>query len=252
MTKKITFAQISDSHLFADINATHCGANVFQNLVDVFRHIDKRAEIEFMLFTGDLTQDHSHKSYHRFVQAYQQASDNVKPVYYLPGNHDDLLMLQDTFNNEVLKPERTVELEHWQIQLLNSKSDTPAGVWSHEEQKRSVEAMNLAKHQLLAMHHHAVDVGYFIDRHGLKNQTDFYQFVSEKNQIKAVLSGHIHNGLTLDIPETKAKLYTCPATSIQFDKMAKSVADSGHGPGYRIVSLSPDGTLDTELVFIRQ
>ena len=252
MNNALTFAQFTDSHLFAERHQLHCGAPVFQHLIDVLTAIDNRDDIAFLIFTGDLTQDHTALSYQRFVEACHIANKQKRPIYYVPGNHDDLALLTQIFNNDVLRADRVLDIGSWQIQLLNSKSETPAGTWHYAEQTRCVEAMAMDKHQLLVMHHHPVDVNSFIDRHGLQNKADFYQFVSSLPKVKAVLSGHVHNEYVQQIPQTQAKLYTCPATSLQFDPLADTVADAGLGPGYRTVTLFENGTLDTEVIFLNQ
>ena len=70
MAKKFTLAQISDSHLFADHNGMHHQTNVYQNLLKVLLAIKVQPMIDAMVFTGDLTQDHSEASYQLFMQAF--------------------------------------------------------------------------------------------------------------------------------------------------------------------------------------
>ena len=45
-------------------------------------------------------------------------------------------------------------------------------------------------------------------------------------------------------------LYTCPATSIQFDPNVDGVAALAKGPGYRIFQLDADGELNTNVVIL--
>ncbi len=77
-------AQFSDCHLFADKQATHFGANVWQNLTKVLADISQRKNIDCVVFTGDLTQDHSELSYQHFVQAIEQAKLSVQ-VHFFSG-----------------------------------------------------------------------------------------------------------------------------------------------------------------------
>ena len=63
----IVLAQITDSHLFCDPSGLHHGHNVLENLKKVLQSIHNIAEIELVVFTGDLTQDHTEQSYQNFV-----------------------------------------------------------------------------------------------------------------------------------------------------------------------------------------
>jgi Icc protein len=45
-------------------------------------------------------------------------------------------------------------------------------------------------------------------------------------------------------------LYTCPATSIQFDQNKSTSACNGQGAGYRIFELHDDQTLTTRTHFL--
>jgi len=251
MSADICFAQISDCHLYADKKALHYGANVFNNLCLVLKKIEQTPAVQFIIFTGDLTQDHSELSYKNFVEAVELAKI-TQPIYFLAGNHDEPGLLAKYLNKAPFINNKSLEFANWQIQLLDSKSETPSGFISRKESERLLLNVNHEKFQLFMMHHHAIDVGYFIDRHALTNQDEFKQLLAGIEQLKAVACGHIHNALELiiDTGGNKVPLYTCPATSIQFDISADTVANSGKSAGYRIYSLFNNGKVESQAVFI--
>lgn len=253
MPNNVCFAQISDCHLYADKKAKHHGAEVFSHLCLVLQAIKARDDIEFIVFTGDLTQDHSEASYQLFVEAVNLTKLS-KPIYYLAGNHDEFAFLDKHLKAPACCADKTIELDTWQIQLINSKSDTPSGTFLNGECERLLTQIDNTKHQLLMMHHHPVDVGYFIDQHGLKEQQRFYQCLDEISSLKALACGHVHNAIELTIARSNSSIpvFTCPATSIQFDKKADTVSNAGLPPGYRIFSLKPNGELISEAIFCRQ
>lgn len=247
----LRFAQISDCHLYRDKTALHYGANVYQNLCCVLERVKSIATIEFIVFTGDLTQDHSHASYQNFTDAIKETQITL-PVYFLAGNHDEPKLLSEYLSGMPFQSTKVLNNQYWQIQLLSSKSATPAGEVSEEELKRLIACVDPNKHQFILMHHHPVDVGYFIDKHGLTNKNQFYQALNKIDKVNAVACGHIHNALALNI-ETNEKtipLFTCPATSIQFDQMASTVENSGKPAGFRIFDLADDGQVTSQVVFI--
>jgi len=243
-------AQISDCHLFSNTDGFHHGANVYQNLVDVLHELKNQQPLSAIIFTGDITQDHSEASYQLFVQAVLNSGIQV-PFYYLAGNHDEHDLLEQYLSVPPFRNEKVVYIGEWQLILLNSKSDTPKGiVTSHDLQAFEVN-VDEQKHQLVMMHHHPLDVGYFIDRHGLDNQDQFWQSVHKFSSVKAISCGHVHQALMLNSNSTKSiPLFTCPATSIQFDTTKDSGASNGQGAGYRVFSLFADGKIIADSFFL--
>ncbi len=250
----LVIAQISDSHLFADINSLHCGKNVYQHLVAVLAEISQNQAINYLIFTGDLTQDHSEKSYQLFVQAIEQSQISI-PVLFLSGNHDEPQLLNQYLSPPPFTADKLIVDKHWQIILIASKSqliDGPSGRVDEDEFTRLNYIIDDKKSQLIFMHHHPVNVGYFIDKHGLKDADVFWQQINNHASIKGIACGHIHRALTINPSESshEVTLYTCPATSIQFDPLATSVQALAQGPGYRLFYLHAQGKITTSLSYI--
>lgn len=248
MSKKFTVAQISDCHLFAERDGLHHGANVYQNLLNVLLAIKQKPEVDVIVFTGDLTQDHSAESYLLFVQAFDVAQINI-PVHYVAGNHDDPVLLDHYLSQPPFCQDKVIDSDYWQILLLESKSSTPSGIFDVAQANSRAASIDKNKFQLTFMHHHAVDVGYFIDDHGLTNKTEFQRFLTQTPSIKALGCGHIHQALTLKInlPGRVLNLYTCPATSIQFDIKSANVQSNGQSAGYRLFTMT-----DNEQIFSQE
>jgi Icc protein len=255
----IVLAQITDSHLFSSPDGLHHGHNVLENLKKVLLSISNNPNIDCVVFTGDLTQDHTEQSYQNFVDCVHQCNV-VVPIYYLAGNHDEPNLLAKYFSESPFMSNKEINLPHWQVQLVDSKSATPAGYVSEPSLEKLKSVIKPDKHQLLMMHHHPIDVGYFIDKHGLQNKADFWQAINGYNNIKAIACGHVHSAMQLThtvsqpLSEQSEKLkepvilYTCPATSIQFDPNVDGVAALVKGPGYRLFYLHAEGQLNTDVV----
>ena len=251
MSKKFTLAQISDCHLFAEPDGLHHQANVYQNLKKVLVAIKQQPLVDAIVFTGDLTQDHSAESYQLFVQAFADG-DVTLPVYYLAGNHDEPLLLTRYLSSSPFRHEKIIEHGGWQVLLIDSKSATPAGEVSQQQLNQVSDVIKAEKSQLVLMHHHPVDVGFFIDQHGLHNQAEFRQFLADCPSIKAVGCGHVHQALTLPItlPERTLNMYSCPATSIQFDIHSATVKSNGQAPGYRLFTLAEREQITSQVFFV--
>lgn len=228
----LVFAQFSDCHLYADKQAIHYGHNVYQNLLAVLNDIETNGDIQFAVFTGDLSQDHSDDSYRNFVAAVEE-SQISKPIYWLPGNHDSVEQMTKLLNHRVIFADKSLQFAELECLLLSSKSETPAGRVSAEELTR-IENTDEQKPTLLFMHHHPRPVGYFIDRHGLQDADAFWRVVNQKSNIIAIACGHVHRAMSFAKDTlNKAPLYTCPATSIQFDPVHDGVKALPSGPAYR-------------------
>ena len=98
------------------------------------------------------------------------------------------------------------------------------------------------------MHHHPVDVGYYIDKHGLLEQDIFWKTITQLNDssmnIKAIACGHVHRAAHLS--KFNVDVYTCSATSVQFGDTKEKVASIL--PSYRLFYLESDGKLSSEVI----
>jgi Icc protein len=233
--------------LFADKNAKHFGANVWQNLIQVLTDIAQRETLDCAVFTGDLTQDHSELSYQHFAEAVAQAKFTI-PVCYLAGNHDDKKLIAKHLSAPTFQSNNIINHDYWQVQLLDSKSETPSGLIKEESLVELPQRINKNKFQLLMMHHHPVDIGYYIDKHGLINKQTFWQAINqlndEKVNIKAIACGHVHRASQLS--KDQVDIYTCPATSVQFGDTKEQMASII--PSYRLLYLNSNGTIASEII----
>lgn len=246
-TKTFVIAQFSDSHLFADKQGKHIGANVWQNLNRVLADIAQQKHVDCIVFTGDLTQDHSELSYQHFVQAVEQAQLTM-PVHFLAGNHDDRVLLTNYLTPPNFDTAKTINDDYWQIQLLDSKSDTPSGLVNQQGLQALVEHTDTSKYQLLMMHHHPVNVGYYIDKHGLLEQDVFWKSINELNtaqgHIKAIACGHVHRAT--HVIKNDVEVFTCPATSVQFGDTKEAIGSIL--PSYRLFYLASDGVISSDII----
>ncbi|REL27946.1 3',5'-cyclic-nucleotide phosphodiesterase [Thalassotalea euphylliae] len=257
--KTITIAQFSDSHLFADKLGAHHGANVYQNLRTVCHDIADNSAVDVAVFTGDLTQDHTLDSYQRFKEVVGDILGD-KTVYFLAGNHDDMAILDDVLCNAPFAQTKRFSRSNWQFHLLDSTSDTPAGYVDIAALKEQVHCANQHHYQdhhqppfqFCFMHHHPIDVGYFIDRHGLTNQDEFWQQINSWHALKGIACGHVHRDIDFPVsaPKHRVPVYTCPATSIKFARDQEHlVAESGQ-PGYRLFDFHANGEITSQVIYL--
>ena len=244
-------AQFSDSHLFAEPHMKHCGANVYDHLATVLDTIAELKQVDALVFTGDLTQDHTKRSYDNFASLVKARSFQ-KPIYYLPGNHDEPALLEKYLQGSPFSKHTCFETSHWQIMLIDSKSATPAGRVSSAQMAKLKQQANPTKFQWLFMHHHPIDVGYFIDRHHLLEAETFWQEAALLPNLRGIACGHVHRGEVMQQANTgkPCDVLTCPATSIQFDPTRDTVSALSLGPGFRLIELDDSGHYQTKTVYL--
>jgi Icc protein len=79
----------------------------------------------------------------------------------------------------------------------------------------------------------------------LENPEEFFELIDAHPQVKAVLCGHIHQ--SFDTERKGIRLLGTPSTCVQFVPGEEDFAIDATPPGYRWLSLQPDGTIETGL-----
>ncbi|WP_299002288.1 3',5'-cyclic-AMP phosphodiesterase [uncultured Shewanella sp.] len=250
-SQAVRLVQITDPHLFADPDAQLLGVNTAQSLKAVLDTLLATAyPADLMLVTGDISQDYSDKSYHNFIQAIKPVG---LPCHYLPGNHDDLRLMNLHMQGEKIYGHKCIDIGHWQILMLNSTiKGSPGGEMSEFECEFIEQAIEAApnKHVLLAMHHNPILVGcLWLDNHWMKNGDAFLARVSRFPQVKGLLWGHVHQTIeeTYSGQFGNIKLMATPSTCIQFKPKSDYFALDALQPGYRLLDLHADGSILTNV-----
>jgi len=243
----IKLLQITDTHLFADPTLDLLGIKTVDSYDAVIKHAKKCTEqCSAVLCTGDLSQDHS-------AQSYSDFSERIKslkmPCYWLPGNHDMQETMLPSLLEEGLSQAKQLISEDWQVILLDSQvSGVPYGYLS-DSQLAFLEEKLLQypdKYALVSVHHHVLPVGSaWLDEHILKNNKQFIDLINKFDNVKAVLSGHVHQAF--DVEKQGTRYITSPSTCVQFKPNSDDFAVDDKAPGYRYLVLHKSGTITTKV-----
>ncbi|MBO1518206.1 3',5'-cyclic-AMP phosphodiesterase [Oceanisphaera sp. DM8] len=248
----VELLQITDTHLFADKNADFLGIAPWQSGLAVVDAILENEQLsgtqphDFILATGDLSQDHSRESYRHFSELMGKLAP---PVFWLPGNHDDAVLMQAELDNAGISNAKHLLCGQWQILLL----DTQLPGETHGElsaAQLSLLAQALQQypehHLLLAVHHQGIPVGCaWLDQHNLRNASAMKALLADHQASTVVLCGHVHQGF--DQGEQGVRYLASPSTCIQFKPLSDEFALDTMAPGWRAMSLYPDGRLSTQV-----
>jgi Icc protein len=245
----ITIAHFTDCHLFAHNSGEYFAVNTSQALKQTLKDI-KTNKPDLAIFGGDLTQDHTIASYERFVDLIQSEELDF-PVFWLPGNHDELEMFTAAFKEQNnLLNHKCIDTAHFQILLLNSKSETPSGFISNTKLMEIKKQVNGSeKPTIIFAHHHPLKVEGYIDKHILTNGEQLLTQLSQTHKVPLYVHGHVHN--EYDRSYKGIDIYATPATSIQFKKSTIDWQQENLGSGYRLININEQGELNTQVIWVK-
>ena len=243
----VNVLQISDCHLFADKSKSLLGVNTYDSFCAVIDEIkSQNFNYDFIAFTGDISQDYSVKSYEHFAEIIKVLN---KPVFFLPGNHDDGPLMYRIFENLGVNIAKNVITPKWQFIFLNSEVYAVPHGWIERRQldyaafcgRRSPD-----QHVAILVHHmpHLVQSAW-LDTQTMHNLDEFNTYIHRIPNVRAVITGHIHQ--EFDVTERGIRYIATPSTSIQFTPKSNDFALDSVGPGWRYLSFNPDGSIDTKV-----
>lgn len=239
--------QLSDTHLFAEPKRDLLGLPTQETLLTVLAAIRQlQPKPNLLLLTGDLSQDES-------VESYQRLRDLIAslqiPTYWLPGNHDRLPLMEQVLCHSPISAQKAFQNNGWNFILLNSMS--PGNVYG----ELTVDSLSGLEQQLqqlpdqptlLALHHPPCLIGSdWMDQIGLRNPEPLLAIIDRYPQIKLVLFGHIHQ----EFVATRAgvQYLGCPSTCVQFKPQHSDFAIDQQQPGFRLLTLHPEGSFSTSV-----
>jgi len=244
--------QISDCHLFADTGKTgYRDINPYQSLSRVLNKIGP-LEPALVIASGDISSDSSLESYQHFSNLWQ-ASNLACKLLVMPGNHDEVSVMQAHFAPQHMSLGGVIgKTDGWQIHCLNSKfahstAQETRGQVSKSDLLQLQAAISSAPNvrHLLAVHHHPIDCGGWMDKHEWTNRQEFVDLVAAAPQIKGVIYGHIHHASEQQRGEC---LYmSCPSSCWQW-AVQSNFSSSEASPGFRLIELKPSGELSSQVI----
>lgn len=247
----LSIAQLTDIHLFGDIEGSLVGIQTEASFQEVLREIKRVVpQIDLLLLTGDLTQDGSVTSYSRLRRSLDRFGIHA---YCLAGNHDDLPRMQAYLPSKYAHLDRSLDVGKWRILMLSSVVVGAVHgclaaselAWLEETLKSQPD-----RPTLIAFHHPAVPLGSkWIDGICLENQDEFWEICDRYPQVEVVLNGHAHQDFDqiYETPHNSVRCLVTPSTCIQFEPHNQKFQIDNQPPGFRHLRLYPDGSIQTEV-----
>ncbi len=248
----LQFVHVTDTHLLNRAAATLHGLNTKKTLEAVLSHSRVHCpDIDFLLFTGDISQTGNAASYTLFASVIQRYD---LPVYCVPGNHDAPALLRriiptcpdDTIN--------VIQLDKFSLILLSSwVQDKHHGLISRRclQQLERHLSNSQDRFNIIAVHHPPVSINSkWLDEIGLQNKAEFLQTIHNYHQHALLLFGHIHQ--EVDQQLEKLRLLATPSTCYQYQANCEYARRVYQPPAYRFVRLTATGNVETKVCYVGQ
>ncbi|ACY83040.1 3',5'-cyclic-AMP phosphodiesterase [Edwardsiella piscicida] len=242
----VRILQITDTHLFAGQQETLLGVNTYRSYQAVLAAIRAEAHpFDLIVATGDLAQDHSAAAYQHFAAGVAALH---RPCLWLPGNHDFQPAMVDALAQAGVHANKRALLgDRWQIVLLDSQVvGVPHGELSDYQLEwlEQTLASEPQRHTMLLLHHHPLPSGCtWLDQHSLRNAHALDEILRRYPQVNTLVCGHIHQELDLDW--NGCRLLATPSTCVQFKPLCTNFTIDTISPGWRYLTLYPDGRVTT-------
>jgi Icc protein len=249
MTPDVRILQISDPHLFADPSGRLRGAETLSSLRHVLAHAARRRmSFDAVLCTGDIVNDDA-GGYAHFAR---ELSAFGKPVYCVPGNHDNPGVMRRALSQKPFQVGGYVDLgSAWRMVLLDSCLPGRASGRISGTELRALDAAlsGTERYTMVCMHHHPVGMSsHWLDAVGIENAAEFFKVLDAHSRVRAVSWGHVHQ--CFDGRRQGVRLLATPSTGGQFLPLSDEFALDQRPPAYRRLSLHSDGTIETDVVWV--
>lgn len=240
--------QLTDTHLYTRPRGTLLGVDTLESFQSVIQAFEQMSwPVDLVLATGDLVHDANPTGYRNLASLLDRFGC---PVYCLPGNHDIPEVMRQHLHSSRVSTPREVDSGSWRILLLDSVVVGEVGGRLCTEQLEQLQAslqQQPDRPTLVALHHQPVEVGsHWIDQMGLQNATDFLRIIDRCRQVRGVLWGHVHQ--QFEGQRRGVKLMATPSTCVQFAPLSNHFAVDNVSPGFRLLALTPDGTIHSEVI----
>jgi Icc protein len=250
-SRAVTLLQITDTHLHAAADSRMRGVTTYETFLAVLRLAqgDPRWPPDAIVVTGDIVQDESPAGYERFRASLEPFG---RPVFCLPGNHDDPKLMRRLLRNPPFQVCGRASLGEWTLILLNTflpGEDAGALGPQRLEALRRNLVEDSGRYVLVCMHHQPLPMGStWLDGVGLRDATEFLQLIEQYERVRAVLWGHVHQAS--DRRRGGIRFLSTPSTCSQFLPGSEFFALDSRPAGLRWLTLRPDGEIDTEVSWV--
>ena len=246
-SNELRLVQITDTHLTGTADGALLGMNTERSAREVIEAAKASGPIDCFLITGDIAADEQ-------PQAYAQLEGLLgtdTPSLWLPGNHDDIRTSFASFEPHLKRRLRT---PFWDVLMLETQVEGEVGGSLNETELDALsaaidEAATENKSLLIATHHPLRSMSSaWLDEQTVRNAAEALGRLARYADRSLIISGHVHQAS--DAVVSGVRMLTTPSTCVQFAPQSKDFLLDDLQPGYRSLTLRPNGSVQTEVLRI--
>jgi len=268
VVKKLSFVQVSDTHLGASSDYLYRECNPAKNLAAVVDSINRLPEQpDFFIHTGDVCGDKHNEAQPKSYLIAEEILNRLNlPRYFVAGNHDNPGLMKSALQmakQDTLLEDNNIlcykfEAEGVSALVLDARIEGKLqGHLSEGQIEVFEQELRKAKSPcLIFLHYPPVEVGSkWMDVEMLLNNRNNFEEVllRYKSKVRGVFFGHVHQ--SLQIVKNEILYVSAPSTLFQF-----SLASSGRpldldpeaACGYNLVTIGDEGTkVNTRVICVQ-
>ncbi|MXY54555.1 MAG: phosphodiesterase [Gammaproteobacteria bacterium] len=253
--------QVTDCHLFASPERQLRDMRTLDTLSAVLGQAADEAVPDAILATGDIAQEPHPETYATFLAAVRAHFD--APLLCVPGNHDSEPLLSSSLpvepltlaNDEGASPGAEAP-DGWRLVGIDThiEGETGGRTGSAVRARLAQDISAADEHVLVAGHHAPLRIGTdWLDVHRIEDGDELLACLGTQgasgNSVRAYVFGHVHQAV--DMERGSLRLLASPSTCFQFTPNSAGFGIDDKPPGYRWLSLHADGSLTTEVRWLR-
>jgi 3',5'-cyclic AMP phosphodiesterase CpdA len=253
MNRPFLLVQLSDPHIGADWGGADSVA-MLAAAIESVRELEPNPDA--VLISGDLA---DHATDVEYEQVRELLAPLEAPLYVLPGNHDDRLMLRRHFDvpgADGQPVQYAVDLGPLRLVVLDSKRVGEDSGELDAERLAWLEATLAAAPStptLLAMHHQPLATGIpAFDSFGLplSDRQALGKVVQAHTQVRRIVCGHVHRAISTELGGRS--VLAVPSTYVQarLEFGAEEIEVSPEPSGFAVHTLL-DGELVSHIHLVR-
>lgn len=250
--RPVRLLQVTDPHLFGDEARTIYGVQTALSLRKVLAEAfaPGTPRPDAILCTGDIADDHTAAAYANFRRA---LAPYGLPVFCLPGNHDEPGLMTGLVNDEGFQYGGTAELGAWSAVFIDThvhgRPEGRVGVAELARLEAGLQSFG-ERPALVCLHHPPLPVGSaWLDGVGLRNGEEVLAVIERHPCVRVVLGGHVHQ--EFEQRHRHAVVLATPSTCAQFTPQTERCVMDLKPPGYRWLTLLPDGRIETQVRWLQ-
>jgi Icc protein len=228
--------QLSDLHISAE-NDFPNGVDVRSNFLRALEAIPEY-EPDFLVISGDLTYRQGNNDIYQWIQR-QLRSLGVR-VYVIAGNHDDSVLLAETFHPEK-KTSSSGKLYYFskkmeELLLFLDTADGTLGKTQFRWVEETLEQFH-PNRLIVFMHHPPVlaDVPHMDDQYAFRDIPEFSRLAEQFGRPMFIFTGHYH--IRKSIHEANRHVFIAPSTFFHLKGDRSDFARDHIKPGFQVIDL---------------